>query len=207
MGKGESSKGGASRQKILLEAFKLFATMPYERVSFSVMEKEIGISRGSMVYYFGNKEGLFQEVLSTLVYGTSSIKAVPEAYRLSLCSFYNYFIETLKREQERILQIGIVNLNEALMRIENSALTYIENFKEMTAQWFDEERQIWMSVIENAVSTGELKPITNIAALSQVFEDCYLGCAFTGVFNTNGYDIDSLKKTYDQIYVVIKTQK
>ena len=97
-----------------------------------------------MVYYFGNKEGLFREVLTTLVYGTSSIKAVPEAYRLSLCSFYNYFIETLKREQERILQIGIVNLNEALMRIENSALTYIENFKEMTAQWFDEERQIWM---------------------------------------------------------------
>ena len=129
MGKGESSKGGASRQKIILEAFKLFATMPYERVSFSVMEKEIGISRGSMVYYFGNKEGLFQEVLSTLVYGTSSIKAVPEAYRLSLCSFYNYFIETLKRDQEKILQIGVINLNEALMRIENSALTYIENFK------------------------------------------------------------------------------
>lgn len=207
MGKGESSKGGASRQKILLEAFKLFATMPYERVSFSVMEKEIGISRGSMVYYFGNKEGLFQEVLSTLVYGTSSIKAVPEAYRLSLCSFYNYFIETLKREQERILQIGIVNLNEALMRIENSALTYIENFKEMTAQWFDEEREIWMSVIENAVSTGELKPITDITALSHVFENCYLGYAFTGVFTTNGYDIDSLKKTYDQIYAVIKTQE
>lgn len=205
MGKGESSKGGASRQKILLEAFKLFATMPYERVSFSVMEKEIGISRGSMVYYFGNKEGLFQEVLSTLVYGTSSIKAVPEAYRLSLCSFYNYFIETLKREQERILQIGIVNLNEALMRIENSALTYIENFKEMTAQWFDEEREIWMSVIENAVSTGELKPITDITALSHVFENCYLGYAFTGVFSANGYDIDSIKKSYDQIYAILRT--
>lgn len=205
MGKGESSKGGASRQKILLEAFKLFATMPYERVSFSVMEKEIGISRGSMVYYFGNKEGLFQEVLSTLVYGTSSIKAVPEAYRLSLCSFYNYFIETLKREQERILQIGIVNLNEALMRIENSALTYIENFKEMTAQWFDEEREIWMSVIENAVSTGELKPIADITALSHVFENCYLGCSFTGVFSANGYDIDSLKKSYDQIYAILRT--
>lgn len=204
MGKGESSKGGASRQKILLEAFKLFATMPYERVSFSVMEKEIGISRGSMVYYFGNKEGLFQEVLSTLVYGTSSIKAVPEAYRLSLCSFYNYFIETLKREQERILQIGIVNLNEALMRIENSALTYIENFKEMTCKWFDEERQIWKGVIENAISSGEIKSSIDSTIFSQLFENCYLGTAFTGVFLNNGYDIDSLKKLYDQIYLFLK---
>ena len=67
MGKAISNKGEASRQKILIEAFRLFATMPYERVSFSVLEKEIGISRGSMVYYFKNKEGLVQEVVKTRV--------------------------------------------------------------------------------------------------------------------------------------------
>lgn len=205
MGKGESSKGGASRQKILLEAFKLFATMPYERVSFSVMEKEIGISRGSMVYYFGNKEGLFQEVLSTLVYGTSSIKAVPEAYRLSLCSFYHYFIETLKREQEKILQIGIVNLNEAFMRIENSALTYVENFKEITSQWFTEEHSIWINVIKVAISTGEIIPNISPEILGYIFENCYLGSAFKGVFSINGYKIDILKKEFDQIYEIIKS--
>ncbi len=204
MGKGESSKGGASRQRILLEAFRLFATMPYERVSFSVMEKEIGISRGSMVYYFSNKEGLFREVLTTLVYGTSSIKAVPEAYRLSLCSFYNYFIEILKREQKKIIQIGIVNINEALMRIENSALTYAENFKEVTNQWFEEEQQIWKAVIDNAVSTGEIKPDIDTIVFSQIFEDCYLGNAFKGVFQKDGYDIDSLKKSFDQIYTVLR---
>ena len=43
------NEGETNRQKILREAFRLFATMPYDRVSFSVMEKEIGISRGSMV--------------------------------------------------------------------------------------------------------------------------------------------------------------
>ncbi len=204
MGKGESSKGGASRQRILLEAFRLFATMPYERVSFSVMEKEIGISRGSMVYYFGNKEGLFREVLTTLVYGTSSIKAVPEAYRLSLCSFYNYFIETLKREQEKIAQIGIVNLNEALMRIEISALTYVENFKEVTSQWFAEEHSIWINVIKNAVSTGEIKPNIAPEILGYIFEDCYLGNSFRGVFSINGYNIDTLKEEFDQIYESIK---
>lgn len=204
MSRGGSSKGGASRQKILLEAFRLFATMPYERVSFSVMEKEIGISRGSMVYYFGNKEGLFREALTTLVYGTSSIKAVPEAYRLSLCSFYNYFIEILKREQEKIIQIGIVNINEALMRIENSALTYAENFKEVTNQWFAEEQQIWKIVIENAISTGEIKSSIDTIVFSQIFEDCYLGNSFKGVFQKNGYDIDSLKKSFDQIYMVLR---
>lgn len=204
MGKALSNKGETSRQKILMEAFRLFATMPYEQVSFSVMEKEIGISRGSMVYYFKNKEGLFQEVLKTLVYGTSSIKAVPDAYRLSLCSFYNYFIEILKREQEKIKQSGIVNLNEALIRIESSALSYAENFKELTAQWFDEEQQIWKKVIDNAISTGEIKANVDSTVLSHVFEDCYLGNAFKGVFSYDGYKIEELKREFDQIYALLK---
>lgn len=204
MGKALSNKGETSRQKILMEAFRLFATMPYEQVSFSVMEKEIGISRGSMVYYFKNKEGLFQEVLKTLVYGTSSIKAVPEAYKLSLCSFYNYFIEILKREQEKIKQSGIVNLNEALMRIESSALSYTENFKVLTAQWFEEEQQIWKGVIDNAITTGEIKANVDSSVLSHVFEDCYLGNAFKGVFSYDGYNIEELKREFDQVYELLK---
>lgn len=204
MGKALSNKGEASRQKILMEAFRLFATMPYEQVSFSVMEKEIGISRGSMVYYFKNKEGLFQEVLKILVYGTSSIKAVPEAYKLSLCSFYNYFIEILKREQEKIKQSGIVNLNEALMRIESSALSYTENFKVLTVQWFEEEQQIWKDVIDNAISTGEIKANVDSSVLSHVFEDCYLGNAFKGVFSYDGYNIEELKREFDQVYELLK---
>ena len=199
MGKGETS-----RKRILVEAFKLFATMPYERVSFSVMEKEIGISRGSMIYYFKNKEGLFKEVVQTFVYGASSIKSVPDAYKLSLCSFYTYFIETLKREQEQLSNLGIVNINEALMRIENSALTYIPNFKEQTAQWYEEELQIWKFVIEYAVSSGEISNRVDPVTISYFYEDCYLGRAFNGVFMKTGYDIDKLKRTYDQLYALLK---
>ncbi len=198
------SKGETSRKRILMEAFKLFATMPYDRVSFSVMEKEIGISRGSMIYYFKNKEGLFKEVVHTFVYGASSIKTVPDAYKLSLCSFYTYFIETLKREQEQMSNLGIANVNEALMRIENSALTYIPDFKEQTAQWYEEELQIWKSVIENAISTGEIRSSIDPTNISYLYEDCYLGRAFNGVFTKTGYDIDKLKQTYDQVYALLK---
>ena len=178
------SKGETSRQKILTEAFRLFATMPYDRVSFGVMEKAIGISRGSMVYYFKNKEGLFREILHTFVYRTSSVKT--------------------KREQKQMSSLGIANVNEALMRIESSALTYIPKFKEQTAQWYEEERLIWKSVIENAIATGEIRNGLDPAAISYFYEDCYIGRAFHGVFSENGYDIDRLKQTYDQLYALLK---
>lgn len=198
------SKGEISRKKILTEAFRLFATMPYDRVSFSVMEEEIGISRGSMIYYFKNKEGLFREVVYTFVYRASSIKAVPDAYKLSLCSFYNYFIETLKREKEQICDIGINNINEALMRIENSALYCIPDFKEQCTRWYEEELQIWKSVVENAISTGEIRSQLDPVSISYLYEDGYLGRAFDGIFTESGYDIDRLKQTYDYIYALLK---
>ena len=70
-----------------MEAFRLFAQMPYERVSFSLMEEAIGISRGSMIYYFKNKEGLFREVVQSFIFGASSKRAVPDAFKLYLYSF------------------------------------------------------------------------------------------------------------------------
>ena len=200
MGKAELSKGESSRQRILIEAFRLFATMSYERVSFSVMEKEINLGRGSMVYYFKNKEGLFREMLTTLVFSTSSIKAVPEAYRRSLSSFYNYFIEVLIREKEHLKRLGIENLNEALMRIENSALSYIDHFREQVLNWYDEEIKIWNEVIKNAVQTGEIRDDIDTLTVSSLFEDTYLGESFKGVFAKNGYEPDKLKIAYDTIY-------
>lgn len=205
MGKAESSKGESSRRRILIEAFRLFATMPYERVSFSVLEKEIGISRGSMIYYFKNKEGLFREMLNTLVFSTSSIKAVPEAYRCSLLSFYNYFIEVLIREKKYLRELGIENLNEALMRIENSALTYIDHFREQVLNWYREEIDIWNEVITNAISTGEIRGDADPLIISGMFEDSYLGQSFKGVFTRYGYEPEKLKTTFDTIYQLLKS--
>ncbi len=204
MGDKISNKGRASRRKILLEAFKLFSTMPYERVSFSLMEEKTGISRGSMVYYFKNKEGLFNEILTTIVFDTSSVKAVPDAYRLSLCSFYNYFVETLKREKQQMAEMGILNINEALMRIENSALTYTESFKEHTSRWYDEEVRIWQAVIENAISTGEIRKDLDPVIIGRLFEDNYLGRSFKGVFSKLGYEPDKLKDSYDVLYFMLR---
>lgn len=203
MDKAKLSKGEASRQRIIVEAFRLFATLPYERVSFSLMEKEINISRGSMVYYFKNKEGLFREMLNKLVFGTSSIRAVPEAYRRSLCTFYTYFIEVLLREKESLRELGIENLNEALMRIENSALTYIAHFREQVLSWYNDEIEIWNEVIKNAVATGEIRDTGDTKVISGMFEDAYLGQSFKGVFTKTGYDPEQLKIIYDAIYSLL----
>ncbi len=53
-------------------AFNLFAAYSYPDVSYSLLEKATGISRGSMVYYFKNKEGIFRAVIEKYILDMTS---------------------------------------------------------------------------------------------------------------------------------------
>lgn len=196
-------KGTNTRKKLLADAFKLFSSNSYENVSFSELEKASGVSRGSMVYYFKNKNGLFSEMLKTFVFDNSSVKRVPKPYQHSLLTFYNYFIEILGRERDNLNELGIKNMNEALFFIETSALLNISNFKVIANKWYEEEKHIWYNIIKNAVSTNEIRKDIDFKSIADLFEKIYLGTSFIGVFSIFGADINVLRMNFDQLYSLL----
>lgn len=196
-------KGTNTKQKVLSDAFKLFSSKSYEKVSFSELEKISGISRGSMVYYFKNKKGLFSEVLKTFVLDKSSVKRVPEPYQHSLIAFYNYFIEILEKERDKLRDLGIKNMNEAFYFIEMSALLNISDFRTTAGVWYEEEKGIWCNIIENAVYSNEIRKDIDFNAIADLFEKIYLGASFVGVFSIFGADLNVLRANFDQLYSIL----
>lgn len=197
-------KSIATRSKLLNEAFKLFSEYSYEKVSFSELEKASRISRGSMVYYFKNKEGLFQEMLKTMIFNKSSVQSVPTAYRQSLLSFYSYFVEMTERDKQSLNDMGIININKAMCNIEMSALSNIPSFKDEALKWYDIENNIWCEVIRHAIEIKEISTSTNASVLARLFEKLYLGNSFVGVFSVSGIDVKEMKKDFDYLYELIK---
>ena len=197
-------KGIATRSKLLNDAFKLFSEKSYEKVSFSELEKASHISRGSMVYYFKNKEGLFLEMLKTMIFNKSSVKSVPTAYRQSLLSFYNYFIEMIERDRQSLNDMGIININKAMCNIEMSALLNIPSFKDEALKWYDIENNVWCEVIRHAIEIKEISTSANASVLAHLFEKIYLGNSFIGVFSLSGIDLREMKKDFDYLYELIK---
>lgn len=197
-------KGIATRSKLLNDAFKLFSEKSYEKVSFSELEKASHISRGSMVYYFKNKEGLFLEMLKTMIFNKSSVKSVPTAYRQSLLSFYNYFIEMIERDRQSLNDMGIININKAMCNIKMSALSNIPSFKDEALKWYDIENNIWCEVIRHAIEIKEISTSANASVLAHLFEKIYLGNSFIGVFSLSGIDLREMKKDFDYLYELIK---
>lgn len=197
-------KGIATRSKLLNDAFRLFSEKSYEKVSFSELEKASHISRGSMVYYFKNKEGLFLEMLKTMIFNKSSVKSVPTAYRQSLLSFYNYFIEMIERDRQSLNDMGIININKAMCNIKMSALSNIPSFKDEALKWYDIENNIWCEVIRHAIEIKEISTSANASVLAHLFEKIYLGNSFIGVFSLSGIDLREMKKDFDYLYELIK---
>lgn len=197
-------KGIKSRRKILGVAFKLFATYSYPDVSYSLLEEATGISRGSMVYYFDNKEGIFRAVLDAFFYGPDSLAKIKQGQNKSLKLFYNLFIEKIKENISLLLPYNIPNLSEARLNIERSAAQFIPGFKQKMATTQKEDGEIWEEVVRNSVESGELRGDIDIKATAELFQAITLGFFYMCSKDHPEGGVDYLRHLYDAQYALIK---
>ena len=66
-----------------------------------------------------------------------------------------------------------------------------------------EEKNIWYNIIQNAVSTNEIRKDIDVKSVADLFEKTYLGASFIGVFSIYGVDINVLHTNFDQLYSLL----
>lgn len=52
--------GKSTKDKLLIEAFKLFTSKPYDRVTFADLEQATGLSRGAILYHIKQRKFIFK---------------------------------------------------------------------------------------------------------------------------------------------------
>jgi AcrR family transcriptional regulator len=197
-------KGIKSRRKILEVAFKLFAAYSYPDVSYSLLEEASGISRGSMVYYFTNKEGIFRAVLETFVLQLGSVRKLPKEKHATLKGFYEALVDSVKAESAQLAPYRIANLNNARFNIERSALQFIPEFREQENAFHREELASWEKVIQNALDSGELRPGLDPRQTAILFDAVHKGFQYSGIYSVDEYSLDGLRNTFDNLYNLVK---
>ena len=66
------------------------------------------------------------------------------------------------------------------------------------------ELNIWIEVVQNAISSGEIAKDANSTTIGNIFYHLYAGFSYKSIFLPDGIDIDQLQKTFDTIYQMIK---
>ena len=97
MRRGARLKPPTRRERLIAAGREAFGRLPYDEVSVSDITAEAGVAHGLPFHYFGNKHGLYREVVRSLAAEMRVVHAVPtglppdEAVRHLLNRHLNYF--------------------------------------------------------------------------------------------------------------------
>ena len=109
------------RETIINKAIELFSARGYEGVSVSEVTEAAGITKPTLYYYFGSKEGLFEAVsqlnyarLNTIIAENAVYKANPKVYYediyLTLTKVTSAYF-SFARTNEAFFRITLANLS------------------------------------------------------------------------------------------------
>ena len=107
------------KQTIMLKALELFSAKGYEGVSVSELTEAAGITKPTLYYYFGSKEGLFEAVckshyaqLDAIIAGNAVYNPKPKSYsediHLTLTKLTAAYF-SFARANEAFFRIALVN--------------------------------------------------------------------------------------------------
>lgn len=201
----KKTENSVSKNKILIEAFKLFASKPFDKVTFTDLENATGLSRGAILYHVKTKENLFDLVLDELIFKRTTIAIEPNI--TGLWNHIEVFIQERINEQEYFASLGITNINKAFMNVECSAFVFSAKMQEFSTSWIKRELEFWTAIFDNAIATGEISKKVEPILDSNIFLNIFMGASYIGVGLLNGYDLLKLKEQYQILYDRIKNDK
>lgn len=200
--------GKSTKEKLIIEAFKLFASKPYDQVTYTDIEKATNLSRGAILYHVKTKENLFHEVIQYFIFHkTSAISLQNKQQRdkMTLKQFIMACVDECGEEKRNMAEIGILNINITKLNIESQGFYFYPEMKEKAEEWLEDQYNVWRQVIERAIAKGEIKPVTDIDDISSLFINLYLGISYSGIIRKDGIDLKKMKKDCLLIYNLLKS--
>lgn len=196
----------ASINQILDAAFLFYSTKPYDKFSLEEMAKHTTLSVGAIFYYFKTKNELFIQVCDKFLLEETSLFLKLGIYENSTFPEYiNQYISILEEQKQKAKELGVDNLNRALVNITNQALFYYPDFAERGKKWIDLQIDQWKKVLIRAMVRGDIREDVNIDFIARLFEDIYCGLSYTSIASEDGIDLQELKDSFIFLYNSLKT--
>lgn len=193
-----------TKKRLIIEAFKLFASKPYDQVTFADLEKATNLSRGAILYHVKTKENLFLEVMHYFIFQTTSAVSVRAWEGMTLKDFIVGCIDECAQAVETMGEMGIANINLAKLNIESQGFYFYPEMKSESLQWLNDQYAIFEKMINAAIERNEIKPLTTPHNIASLFINLYLGISYSGLVREKGIDLNKLKTDLLFVYDLLK---
>ena len=158
------------RDKILLKAIELYMIDGYANVSITDLQAALNMGRGTLYYYFKDKDELFQEAVNTFLIqpkGRALDRVKENATIPDVIDAMLYYLNQLKEVHE---QVDNKNINTS--NVVNVMFTAYSKFPELykkARRLYERELNLWVQAIKNSMRAGVVRGDVHIDTIAHMF--------------------------------------
>lgn len=198
----------SNKEKLYRAAFRLFATKQFDGVSISDIEKECGMTRGTVFYYAKTKLDLFKQVIEYYIIDTQNVdNKVKFDYGCSLRDYIDRYVGGVEKTMEEL-----VNLIDPDSR-DNASRAYISTLLQVCSMFPDIKHRYlinvnndiarWATIINASVSRDEIKDDIDVLSVARQFVSAFYGLSIIDSMS-NGLNVSQLREHMYTLYNLIK---
>jgi AcrR family transcriptional regulator len=191
------------RDKILLKAIELYMIDGYANVSITDLQAALNMGRGTLYYYFKDKDELFQEAVNTFLIqpkGRALDRVKENATIPDVIDTMLYYLNQLKEVHE---QVDNKNINTS--KVVNVMFTAYSKFPELykkARRLYERELNLWVQAIKNSMRAGVVRGDVHIDTIAHMF--VHIKDGWDPGRSSVPMNYDLLIEQYNYLYDLIK---
>ena len=193
------------KELIIYKALELYLLNGYENVSITDLQSALNMGRGTMYYYFKNKDEIYIEIVNRfflrpkqeMLRMKDDIR-VPEMID-ALLRYFRFLEENLMELEQRN-----INTSNVIMLLYSAYHRFPELYRR-AHKLYATEQSMWLRALRNSMIAGEVRrdlPLEETAALFTQIKDGY-DAGRSGM----QMDFNMVRRQYQLLYSLISTQQ
>lgn len=158
------------KEKILLKAIELYMIEGYANVSITDLQAALNMGRGTLYYYFKDKDELFQEAVSMYLLQPKqrAFSRVKETATIQdMIDAMMYYLEQLKEVYEQVENKNINTSN--VVTVMYTAYSRFPDLYKKARRLYERELNLWIQAIKNSMRAGEIRGNVPIDITAHMF--------------------------------------
>ena len=158
------------REKILLKALELYMLEGYANVSITDLQAALNMGRGTLYYYFKDKDELFQEVVSTYLIQPKQRALDKVKDTATITEIIEAMLYYLSQLQEFYEQVENKNINTSnVVTVMYTAYSRFPDLYKKARRLYEHELTLWIQAIKNSMRNGDIRGNVPIETTAHMF--------------------------------------
>jgi AcrR family transcriptional regulator len=158
------------RDKILLKALELYMIEGYANVSITDLQESLNMGRGTLYYYFKDKDELFQEVVEVYLIQPKHRALERVQYNATIPDMIAAMLSYLNRLKEFYSQVENKNINTSnVVTVMYTAYSKFPDLFNKAKRLYEHELNLWIQAIKNSMRAGEIRGNVPIETTAHMF--------------------------------------